>query len=53
MFSENRQTNVEVTNPTYDEIADKKPVKEPIDCYAEVNIPTEVKMQPNPAYAVP
>ena len=42
-----------MTNPTYDEITDKKPVKEPIGYYAEVNIPTEVKMQSNPAYAVP
>ena len=43
---------MEVTNPTYDAFADKKPVKEPIGCYAEVIIPTEVKIQPNPAYAV-
>ena len=50
--SENYQTNVEVTNPTYDTIADKKPVKEPMGYYAEVIIPTKVKMQPNPAYAV-
>ena len=49
---ENRKTNVEVTNPTYDTSADKKSVKEPIGCYAEVIIPTKVKMQPNPAYAI-
>ena len=43
---------MEVTNPIYDEIADTKPVKEPIGCYAEVIIPTEVKIQPNTAYTV-
>ena len=52
IFSENHQTNVEVTNPIYDEIVYTKPVKEPIGCYAEVIIPTEVKIQPNPAYAI-
>ena len=45
------QTNVEVTNPMYDTIADKKPVKGPMGYHAEMIIPTEVKMQPNPAYA--
>ena len=44
-----------MTNPIYDTISDdhsKKPVKEPIGYYAEVIIPTEVKMTINPAYAV-
>ena len=48
-------TNIEMTNPIYDTISDdhsKKPVKEPIGYYAEVIIPTEVKMTINPAYAV-
>ena len=48
-----RQTDVNVTNQYDDTIADKKPVKEPVGYYAEVIIPTIVKMQPNPAYAVP
>ena len=47
----------EVTNPAYTNIADdqcKKPIEEPIGYYAEVIIPTtQVKMTPNPAYAVP
>ena len=46
----------EVTNPTYDTITDdhcKKPVEQSIGYYAEVIIPTQVKMTPNPAYAVP
>ena len=48
-------TNYEVTNPTYNTVIDqsKQPVKEPVGYYAEVIIPTaEVKMTPNPAYAV-
>ena len=45
---------MEVTNQYDDTIADKKPVKKPVGYYAEVIIPTIVKMQPNPAaYAVP
>ena len=49
-------TDDEATNPTYNTISDnrsKQLVKEPIGYYAEVIIPTaEVKMIPNPAYAV-
>ena len=45
-------------NPIYHTVNDSdhlsnNPVKEPIPSYAEVNIPTKVKMTPNPAYAVP
>ena len=51
-------TNEEVTNPAYHTITDddhcKEPVERPIGYYAEVIIPTpQVKMTPNPAYAVP
>ena len=53
----NPPTNKNITNPTYNTITDdhcKKPVEEPNNCYAEVIIPTtNVKMTPNPAYAVP
>ena len=46
----------QLRNPTYNTISDnrsKQLVKEPIGYYAEVIIPTaEVKMIPNPAYAV-
>jgi len=46
----------EVTNPAYSAVTDdqcKKSTEEPIGCYAEVIIPTtQVKMTPNPAYAV-
>ena len=48
-------TDDKVTNPAYNTVNDqsKQPVKEPIGHYAEVIIPTtEVKMTPNPAYAV-
>ena len=48
--------NEEATNPAYDVITDdhsKKPVEKPIGYYAEVIIPTQVKMTTNPAYAVP
>ena len=57
-------TNVEMTNPNYDKIADRKPVRPPIydvipykkptiDCYAEVTIPKlEIKMTQNQAYSV-
>ena len=48
--------NEEVTNPAYDTITDdhcKKPVEKPIGNYAEVIIPTQVKMTTNPAYAIP
>ena len=48
-------TNYEVTNPTYNTVNDqsKQTIKEPVGYYAEVIIPTaEVKMTPNPAYAV-
>ena len=48
--------NEEVTNPVYHTITDdhcKEPVEKPIGHYAEVIIPTQVKMTPNPAYAVP
>ena len=50
------RSSIKVTNPTYDTIIDdhsKKPVEQPIGYYAEVIIPTQVKMTPNPAYAVP
>ena len=43
-------------NPAYHTITDdhfKKPVEEPTSQYEEVIIPSEVKMTPNPAYAVP
>ena len=49
-------TNEEVTNPAYyitDDDHCKEPVEKPIGHYAEVIIPTQVKMTPNPAYAVP
>ena len=51
-------TDEEETNPTYSTITDdhfkKEPVEKPIGYYAEVIIPTtQVKMTPNPAYAVP
>ena len=53
----NPPTNEEVTNPAYYTIADddhcKEPVEKPIGYYAEVIIPTQVKMTPNPAYVVP
>ena len=52
----NPSTDEEVTNPAYSTITDdhcKKPVEQPIGYYAEVIIPTQVKMTPNPAYAVP
>ena len=49
-------TDDEATNPKYNTISDKRskqPVNEPVGYYAEVIIPTaEVKMIPNPAYAV-
>lgn len=31
----------------------KKPVEEPVDYYEVVKKPSEVKMTPNPAYAIP
>ena len=43
-------------NPAYHTITDdhsKKSLGEPISYYEEVNRPPEVKMIPNPAYAVP
>ena len=43
-------------NPAYHTITDdhfKKPVEEPTSQYEEVIIHSEVKMTPNPAYAVP
>ena len=54
----------DIINPAYHSMNDtddhcKKPVEEPIRCYAEVSIPPkfktapEVKMTPNPAYAMP
>ena len=49
----------EVTNPAYCTITStdddhcKKPVEKPSSHYAEVIIPTQVKMTTNPAYAVP
>ena len=50
-------TNEEGTNPVYHTITDddhcKEPVEKPIGDYAEVIIPTQVKMTPNPAYAMP
>ena len=49
-------TSEEIVNTAYDTITDhhlKKPVEQPIGCYAEVVIPSKVKMTPNPAYAVP
>ena len=52
----NPPTDENVNNPAYDTITDdhcKKPVEKPIGYYAEVIIPTQVKMTPNPAYAVP
>ena len=54
----NPPNNEEVTTPTYHTITDdddhcKEPVEKPIGHYAEVIIPTQVKMTPNPAYAVP
>ena len=52
----NPSTDEEVTNPAYHTITDdhcKKSVERPIGYYAEVIIPTQVKMTPNPAYAVP
>ena len=48
--------NEEIVNTAYDTITDhhlKKPVEQPIGYYAEVIIPSEVKMTTNPAYAVP
>ena len=45
-------TSEEIVNTAYNTITDhhfKKPVEEPIRCYAEVVIPSEVKMTPNPA----
>ena len=52
------QTNEEVINPAYYTITEhddhhKEPVEKSIGYYAEVIIPTpQVKMTPNPAYAV-
>ena len=43
-------------NPAYHTITDdhsKKSVEEPISYYEEVNRSPEVKVTPNPAYAVP
>ena len=43
-------------NPAYHTITDdhfKKPMAEPTSQYKEVIIPSDVKMTPNPAYAVP
>ena len=48
--------NEEIVNAAYDTITDhhiKKPVEQPIGYYAEVIIPSEVKLTTNPAYAVP
>ena len=53
---QNLSTDEEVTNPAYYTITDdhcKKSVERTIGYYAEVIIPTQVKMTPNPAYAVP
>ena len=52
----NPPTDEKATNPAYDTITDdhsKKPVEKPIGYYEDVIIPTQVKMTPNPAYAVP
>ena len=52
-------TEENAINPVYHTVNDSdhlsnNPVKESIHSYAEVTIPTtEVKMTPNPAYAVP
>ena len=52
-------TEEDTINPLYHTNNDSdhlsnNPVKMPIPSYyAEVNIPTKVKMTPNPAYAVP
>ena len=40
-------------NPVYHTITDEQPVGEPVRYYEEVNKPSEVKMTPNPAYAIP
>ena len=43
-------------NPAYHTITDdhsKISVEKPISYYEEVNTPPEVKMTPNPAYAIP
>ena len=46
----------DIVNPAYHNVTDdhfKKPVEKPISYYEEVNISSDVKMTPNPAYAVP
>ena len=50
-----KPTNETVINPLYHTITDdhKIQVGEPINYYEEVKKPPEVKMTPNPAYAVP
>ena len=48
--------NKNAINPVYLTITDdhlKKPVEEPINYYEAINRPPEVKMTPNPAYALP
>ena len=48
--------NEHVVNPLYHTITDdhcRKSVEKSIDDYEEVNLSSEVKMTPNPAYAVP
>ena len=40
-------------NPAYHTITDDHSKREPVSYYEEVNRPPEVKMTPNPAYAVP
>ena len=53
--SELHKPSKDTVNPLYHTITDdhcKKPVEEPVS-YEEVNISPELKMTPNPAYAVP
>ena len=43
-------------NPAYHTITDdhsKRSTEEPVSYYEDVNRPPEVKMTPNPAYAIP
>ena len=53
-------TSSELHKPTkdtaYQTVTDdhfKKPVEKPISYYEDMNISSDVKMTPNPAYAVP
>jgi len=53
IISEPHSPSKGIVNPLYHTVTDHDSKKPVVSHYAEVLIPPEVKMTPNPAYAVP